>query len=120
DAEGSIIVDRYLRTTNTKIFAAGDVCSSVQLTHGADAHARIAVQNALFAPTATTDGLAVPRCTYTQPEVAQIGPTRTELEQAGTPFDAYTITFDELDRARLGNDDGFAEILTAPRRDRIL
>src|SRR5690606_31310175 len=79
DARGRIIVDRYLRTTNSKIYAAGDVCSAIQLTHNADAHARIVVQNALFAPTATTDGLVIPRCTYTDPEVAQIGPTVDEL-----------------------------------------
>lgn len=120
DAHGRIIVDRCLRTTNPKIYAAGDVCSAVQLTHNADAHARIVVQNALFAPTATTDGLVIPRCTYTDPEVAQIGPTADELERAGTAFDAYRVDFAELDRGRMRSDEGFAEILTAAGRDRIL
>jgi pyruvate/2-oxoglutarate dehydrogenase complex dihydrolipoamide dehydrogenase (E3) component len=120
DGHGRIIVDRYLRTTNSKIYAAGDVCSAVQLTHNADAHARIVVQNALFAPTATTDGLVIPRCTYTDPEVAQIGPTAAELEQAGTPFDAYRVDLAELDRGLIERDRGFAEILTAAGGDKIL
>lgn len=120
DSGGRIVVDRFLRTTNTKIYAAGDVCSTAQLTHNADAHARIVVQNSLFAPTATTDGLIVPRCTYTSPEVAQIGPLAEALERAGTRFDRYTVDFDELDRGKLRGASGFAEILTAAGRDRVL
>ncbi|HEX7082099.1 MAG TPA: FAD-dependent oxidoreductase [Gammaproteobacteria bacterium] len=122
DAAGSIVVDRYLRTTNSRIYAAGDVCSpSTQLTHAADAHARIVVQNALFAPSATTDGLVIPRCTYTDPEVAQIGRLQHELERDGIAFDVYRVEFGEVDRGRMQNDeDGFAEVLTAAGSDRIL
>src|SRR5262249_40074663 len=43
-----IVVDDHLRTTNPRIYAAGDVASRFQFTHTADALARIAVQNALF------------------------------------------------------------------------
>ena len=120
DAAGRIVVDRYLRTTNPRIYAAGDVCSSAQLTHNADAHARIVVRNALFVPTATTDRLVIPRCTYTSPEVAQIGRLASELERDGVAFDRYTCRFDELDRGRMQANPGFAEILAAAGSDRIL
>ena len=59
--DGLIAVDTKLRTTNPHIYAAGDVCSRLQFTHHADAHARVVVRNALFAPTATTESLVVPR-----------------------------------------------------------
>ncbi len=120
DVHGRIIVDRFLRTTNSKIYAAGDVCSRLQLTHNADAHARIVVQNALFAPTATTDNLVIPRCTYTDPEVAQVGSTAAELTQSGTSFDAYCVDFAELDRGYIQDAEGFAEILTAAGADKIV
>ena len=120
DPFGRTVVDRYLRTTQPRIYAAGDVCSPLQLTHNADAQARIVVQNALFAPTATTDKLAVARCTYTHPEIAQIGPLAEKLERDGTAFDAYRVAFGELDRGRMQNEDGFAEVLTAAGGDRIL
>ena len=42
------MVDDYLRTTNRRIYAAGDVCLRWKFTHAADAAARIVVQNALF------------------------------------------------------------------------
>ena len=116
-----IVVDKKLRTTNRKIYAAGDVCSRRQFTHNADAHARIVVQNALFAPTATTASLIVPRCTYTDPEVAQVGPTHEELDLAGTACDSYRVKFADLDRGKAAGDrHGFVEVMTQKGRDRIL
>ena len=121
DQGGEIAVDRFLRTSNPRVYAAGDVCSRLKLTHNADAHARICVQNALFFRSKTTRNLVIPRCTYTDPEVAQVGPTRVELEHAGTAFDVHRVGFGELDRGRTqGDDEGFAEILTARGSDRIL
>ena len=121
DSAGRIVVDRRLRTANHRIYAAGDVCSEMQLTHNADAHARIVVQNALFVPSARADTLIVPRCTYTDPEVAQIGPLRHELDAAGTRYDTYRTAFGDLDRGRTQNDtDGFAEVLTEAGGGRIL
>ena len=116
-----IMVDNKLRTTNRKIYAAGDVCSSRQFTHNADAHARIVVQNALFAPTATTSSLIVPRCTYTDPEVARVGPTHEELDLAGTAYDSYRVEFADLDRGKAAGDPhGFVEVMTKKGRDTIL
>lgn len=116
-----IVVDNKLRTTNRRIYAAGDVCSRHQFTHHADAHARIVVQNALFAPTATTSSLIVPRCTYTDPEVAQVGPTHEELDLAGTAYDSYRLEFADLERGKTAGDrHGFVEVTTREGRDRIL
>ena len=43
-----ITVDDFLRSTNRRIYAAGDVCMGVRFTHAADAMARLVIQNALF------------------------------------------------------------------------
>ncbi len=121
DAAGLIAVDARLRTSNPRIYAAGDVCSPLQFTHHADAHARIVVQNALFAPTATTKHLRVPRCTYTQPEIAQIGELPEALEQRGVAYDVYRQPFSTLDRGCAQDDrDGFAEIVTRAGKPEIL
>jgi pyruvate/2-oxoglutarate dehydrogenase complex dihydrolipoamide dehydrogenase (E3) component len=121
DEAGLITVDKRLRTTNPRIYAAGDVCSRAQFTHNADAHARIVVQNALFLPTKTTRRLTIPHCTYTDPEVAQVGALPTELERDGVPYDTYRIAFSELDRGKAQADDqGFASILTEKGNGRIL
>ena len=118
---GRIAVDDKLRTTNRRIYAAGDVCSRLPFTHNADAQARIVVRNALFAPTASTRGLVVPQCTYTDPEVAQVGETQAQLTGKGVGFDSWGLEFGELDRARTaGGKDGFVELLTARGSDTIL
>jgi pyruvate/2-oxoglutarate dehydrogenase complex dihydrolipoamide dehydrogenase (E3) component len=110
---GQISVDPHLRTSNPRIYAAGDVCSRLQFTHHADAQARIVVQNALFFATAKTSKLIVPRCTYTSPELAQVGPTAAELATKNMAFDTYRIDYSELDRGRTqGDTDGFIEVLT--------
>jgi pyruvate/2-oxoglutarate dehydrogenase complex dihydrolipoamide dehydrogenase (E3) component len=118
--DGAFIqVDAKLRTTNRRIFAAGDCASPVQFTHHADAQARALVQNALFAPTARVDRLIVPHCTYTHPEVATIGAQPHAL--APDTFDLYRIGFGELDRGRTQDDrDGFAQVLTRKGSDTIL
>jgi pyruvate/2-oxoglutarate dehydrogenase complex dihydrolipoamide dehydrogenase (E3) component len=120
-ADALIEVDKYLRTSNPKIYAAGDVCSKLAYTHNADAHARIAAQNALFFPFAAVDEAIVPHCTYTSPEVARVGPTPDDLRRQGTPFDVYRVSFSELDRGRTQGDvEGFAEILTKHRNSAIV
>ena len=48
DPRAGVKVDDRLRTTNPRIYAAGDVCLRHKLTHMADASARIVLQNALF------------------------------------------------------------------------
>ena len=119
--DGLIAVDGRLRTTNKRIFAAGDVCSRQPFTHSADAQARIAVQNALFAPTARTRRLVVPHCTYTDPEVAAAGETEEQLRKRGVSYDSYRLKFAELDRGRTaGDSDGFVHLLAATGRDTIL
>ncbi len=73
DADAGVTVNDRLRTTNPRIFAAGDICSRYQFTHAADALARIAIQNALFYGRARASALTIPWCTYTDPEVAHVG-----------------------------------------------
>ena len=119
--DGLVVVDDKLRTTNKRVFAAGDVCSRLQLTHHADAHARIVVRNALFGPTAGTRELVIPQCTYTDPEIAEIGKSEEKLEQEGIPFDSYRVEIGELDRSKTqGDPQGFVRVLTAKGRDAIL
>jgi pyruvate/2-oxoglutarate dehydrogenase complex dihydrolipoamide dehydrogenase (E3) component len=114
--DGLVRVDAHLRTTNRRIFAAGDCASREQFTHHADAQARALVQNALFYPSARVDRLVVPHCTYTHPEVASVG-----VAPGSPETDTYRVEFGELDRGRTQDDRvGFAEIVTSTGSDTIV
>jgi pyruvate/2-oxoglutarate dehydrogenase complex dihydrolipoamide dehydrogenase (E3) component len=119
DSKG-VHVDDRLRTSNARIFAAGDICSSFKFTHAADAMARIVIQNALFFGRKRVSSLVIPWCTYTDPEVARVGLTDADAKQRGILVDTFTVPLDEVDRAILdGETEGFARIHVHKGTDRI-
>lgn len=121
DAHLGVAVDDFLRTTNPRIFAAGDVCSRFKFTHAADFMARIAIQNSLFYGRARVSALTIPWCTYTSPEVAHVGVTERSAQEAGIPIQTFQQTFDHIDRAILeGRTDGFVKIHVRAGSDQIV
>lgn len=105
--------DDFLRTSNPRIFAAGDVAGRWQFTHAADAMARICVQNALFSGRARASQLLIPRTTYTFPELAQVGLTPQEAQAEGIRITTHRADLASVDRAILnGETHGFAKIYT--------
>ena len=114
-------VDERLRTSNPRIYAAGDVCSRYRFTHAADAMARIVIANALFSARRKATDLVMPWCTYTDPEIAHVGFFEKDAQTAG--FDVATITqpLAEVDRAILdGETDGFARVHYDQKTGKIL
>jgi pyruvate/2-oxoglutarate dehydrogenase complex dihydrolipoamide dehydrogenase (E3) component len=124
--KSGIEVNKYLQTTNPRIYAAGDVCSAFKFTHVADAHARIVVQNALFPHPvglgqASAESLVIPWCTYTDPELAHVGSTEKELKTREIPFETISVPMSEVDRAVIdGEQRGFARVHLRRGSDRIL
>jgi pyruvate/2-oxoglutarate dehydrogenase complex dihydrolipoamide dehydrogenase (E3) component len=114
-------VDDHLRTTNPRIYAAGDVCLPHKFTHMADATARIALRNAFFPGNARVSALTIPWVTYTDPEIAHVGMYAWEAERKGITVQTYVKHLDDVDRALLdGETEGFVKILAARGTDRIL
>ena len=120
-ARGGVLVDERMRTTNPRVFAAGDICSKYKFTHAADAMARIVIANALFMARRKVTDLVIPWCTYTDPEVAHVGYYEKDAKAAG--YDVATITehLNHVDRAILdGEDDGFARVHYDKKTGKIL
>ncbi len=120
DRDG-VLVDDTLRTSNPRIYAAGDVCSRLRFTHTADAQARIVIANALFMGRRRNSALTVPWCTYTDPEVAHVGVTEADALARGVALDTLTVPLAEVDRAVLdGEEEGFARLHLKKGSDIIL
>jgi pyruvate/2-oxoglutarate dehydrogenase complex dihydrolipoamide dehydrogenase (E3) component len=118
---GGIQVNDRLQTSNSKIFAAGDVCLPHKFTHTADASARIVIQNALFFGSRKVSALTVPWCTYTSPEIAHVGLYEEEARSKGIEVTTFKVPFSEVDRAILdGEDEGFVKIHVKKGTDEII
>lgn len=116
-----VVVDDGLRTTSRRIWAAGDVVPGPRFTHLSDAQARVAVRNALFPGRRKGSALVVPWCTYTDPELAQVGHTAASAAAEGIDVDTFTVRLEEVDRAVLeGRTEGFARIRVEAGSDRIV
>ncbi|MEZ5333010.1 MAG: mercuric reductase [Thermoanaerobaculia bacterium] len=119
--EHGVTVDDRLRTSNSRIFAVGDVASRFKFTHMADALARIAIQNALFFGRKRASDLVVPWCTYTSPEIAHVGLYPREAAERGVAIDTHQVDLSGVDRAILdGETDGFLRVHVKKGSDRIL
>jgi len=121
DAKQGVKVDDRLRTSNRRIFAAGDVCSRYKFTHAADAMARLAIQNALFFPTGRVSALIIPWCTYTDPEVAHVGLSEEEAKKQGIDVRTFVQELAHVDRAILdGEGHGFGKVHVRAGTDKIV
>lgn len=116
-----ILVDDRLRTTNPRVFAAGDVAGELRFTHLADAHARIVLENALFFGRRKASDLAVPWTIFTDPEVAHVGHTAATARAAGIAVETFTQPLSGVDRAVLdGETGGFARVHVRSGSDSIV
>jgi pyruvate/2-oxoglutarate dehydrogenase complex dihydrolipoamide dehydrogenase (E3) component len=106
-----VVVDDRLRTSNRRVYAAGDVCSRFQFTHVADASARIVIQNALFFGRRRASALTIPWCTYTDPEVAHVGLSAEDAEKRRPDVQTISVPLSDVDRAVLDDEaQGFVRV----------
>jgi len=116
DTRTGVHVDDMLRTTNRRIFAAGDVCLEHKFTHAADASARIVVRNALFGGRKKLSSLVIPWCTYTDPEIAHVGMYEKQAQERGLTVETFTRRFDDVDRPVIdGEEEGLVKIHATPK-----
>jgi pyruvate/2-oxoglutarate dehydrogenase complex dihydrolipoamide dehydrogenase (E3) component len=119
--KGGVTVSDTLRTSNPRVYAAGDICSAYKFTHMADAQARIVIANALFRGRQNNAALIVPWCTYTDPEIAHVGMYEADAAGKGIGVTTLTVPLAELDRAVLdGESEGFARVHLRKGTDLIL
>ncbi|MGB5974370.1 MAG: FAD-dependent oxidoreductase, partial [Nodosilinea sp.] len=108
-----VSVNAKLQTTNSRIYAAGDVIGGYQFTHVAGYEGAVAMQNALLLPTKSADYSVIPWATFTDPELARVGLTEAQARQRYDDIYILKQEFAEVDRA-LAEDagQGFGKIIT--------
>ena len=109
-----ITVDASLRTTNKRVYAAGDAAGGLQFTHVAGYHAGLIIRNALFRLPVKNRTDIIPWVTYTDPELAHVGLTEKDAkQQLGESIRVLRWSFKENDRALTeGKAKGLVKIIT--------
>jgi len=118
--EQGIVVDNRGRTTRKNIFACGDVTGKYLFTHMAEHTAKVAVMNAILYFPSTVESGRVPWCTFTDPELAQVGFGEEELRKRGETFHVYRFPFSKLDRAITESESAGMVKVWASSRGKIL
>ena len=106
-----MVVNKALRTTNKRIWAAGDLTGHRPFTHVAGIHGSLAASNAVLGLRRTVAPDLVPRVTYTQPRSRRSAHRRVRSARR-----VRTITHDEVDLAVTeGRTDGHTTIVLDKR-----
>jgi pyruvate/2-oxoglutarate dehydrogenase complex dihydrolipoamide dehydrogenase (E3) component len=114
DANGIKVNDR-LKTKNARVYAIGDVAGGLQFTHVANYHASIVIRNALFRLSPRASAAAIPRVTYTDPELAQVGLTEAEARKRHRRIRILRWPYADNDRAQAERTiRGFIKVIARP------
>lgn len=96
---GQVEVNEYLRTTNHRIYAAGDVTMGPQFVYVAAHQGAIAAQNAVADAEKKVDLNVVPGVTFTNPAIATVGLTEDQAKSAGYEVLTSVLPLDAIPRA---------------------
>ncbi len=108
-----IRVNKFLQTTTSHIYAAGDIVGPYLFTHTGYYQSYIAAHNAFSNKKIKPNLTVVPRCVFISPEVASVGITEKDAEEKGIKVKKGITPIAVLGRSNTANQfDGFVKVLT--------
>jgi len=117
---GKVLVNEELRTNTPGIYAIGDVTGGLLLAHLASAEGELAAENAL-GEHKVMDHRVVPRCIFTQPEIASVGLTEEQAKAQGQELKIGRFPLSASGKALIhGEAEGFVKIVAEARYGEIL
>lgn len=125
DPDGFILVDEHQRTTNRRVFAAGDATSAPQFVYVAAATGKAAAANALRTdpqgPGEVVDYTGLPAVIFSRPHLATAGLTEAAARAAGHRCQSRVMSFEDLPRALVDQDTrGAIKMVAETETGRIL
>ncbi len=121
DGRGFVKVDEFMRTSNPRIYAAGDVISKRFMLETLSAREGVVAAENMAGRKIRMDYSAVPTVTFTEPQAAWVGLTEEEVMKKYRACACRVIKFTDVPKALLtGYTDGVLKIVIEPKTHRIL
>jgi len=118
---GAVKVDDHLRTTNPRVWAAGDVTGHPQFVYVAAYEGNLAARNALEGEDGKVDFTSLPRVIFTGPTVAAAGLTDEQANAQGIECECRVLPLAAAPRALVNRDTrGFVKIVAVRETGEII
>lgn len=116
-----IEVDGQMRTNVPNVYAIGDVTGKLMLAHVGSAMGIVAAEVMAGHETIELDYRMMPRCTYSQPQIASFGYTEEEAKAAGYEIKVSKFPFQANGKALgLGDYQGFVKLIAEAKYGEVL
>ena len=120
DARGAIVVGCDMQTSRPGVYAAGDVTNRDQFVYMAAYGAKLAARNAIGGAE-RYDNAAMPWVVFSDPQVAGVGLTEAQAQEAGHPVKTSVLGLDNVPRALAARDTrGLIKLVADAKTDRLL
>lgn len=120
DQRGRVKTDAHYKSNVDGIYAIGDVIVGPMLAHKAEDEG-VAVAEILAGQAGHVNYGVIPGVVYTNPEVASVGKTEEEVQEAGVEYKVGKFNFTANGRAKaMISTDGFVKIIADKNTDRVL
>lgn len=123
DEQGFVAVDERQRTSNARVYAAGDVAGAPQYVYVAAASGRVAARNALAddGPAERVDYTGLPAVVFTRPQLATAGLTEDEALAQGYACTCRVLDLADVPRALVNRDTrGMVKLVADAQTGRVL
>ena len=121
DDKGFVLVDDKQQSSDSNIYAIGDICGGILLAHKASKEARIAVDTINGDSVLPIKQVNIPAVVFTDPEVAWVGLTETEAKEEGVNIKVAKFPWTASGKALAGDKtDGLTKLIIDPETERVL
>jgi mercuric reductase len=116
-----VLVNEFLQTNNPDIYAAGDCIGDPMYVYVAAYAGGLAAENALRGAGKVYDLLALPRVTFTDPQIASVGLTEAQAKERGFKVQTATLHLKDVPRALASrNTRGLIKLVAESETGRLL